>query len=117
MPDTGSNFSVAITATDAYSEAFKGFVKNVRGHFGEVEKAGKETSAKLGELFEGCGKFAGIGGLGGGLRGGAFYLLGGPSQSGAAGIETLSQKLHGAAWGRDQQAIAVLKEFGIAVKD
>ena len=38
-----SQFSVAITATDRYSEAFKGFVKNVRGHFGEIEKAGKET--------------------------------------------------------------------------
>lgn len=146
-------FAVAITATDAYSDAFKGFVKNVRGHFGEIEKAGKETGAKLGEIFEGMGRFAGFGaGVGGavGIAGmaewmnhfasagealhrtsqrigvdasaiqafsQASYLAGGNAQSGAQGIETLGQKLHDAAWGRDQNAVAVLNHFGIAVKD
>lgn len=47
----------------------------------------------------------------------AAFLAGANAQSGAEGLETLGQKLHDAAWGRDQQAIAVFKEFGINVRD
>jgi hypothetical protein len=47
----------------------------------------------------------------------AAYLAGANATAGAQGLEALGEKLHGAAWGRDQEAIAVFKEFGIAVRD
>jgi Phage tail lysozyme/Phage-related minor tail protein len=47
----------------------------------------------------------------------AAYLAGGQANTGAMALETLGSKLHGAAWGRDSEAIAVFKEFGINVRD
>src|SRR3981189_3042296 len=47
----------------------------------------------------------------------AAFLAGGDANTGAQALETLSTKLHGAAWGRDTEALAVFQQFGIAVRD
>lgn len=48
--------------------------------------------------------------------GNAAYIAGGAADTGAKALENLGGKLHGAAWGRDAEAIAVFKEFGVAVR-
>jgi hypothetical protein len=64
------------------------------------------TSARIGETTQAVSAFN-I----------AAYVAGGASDTGAKALEALGQKLHGAAWGRDQEAVAVFQEFGIAVRD
>lgn len=46
-----------------------------------------------------------------------FFLAGGDARNAGTALDSLGQRLHGAAWGRDAEAIAVFKEFHVALRD